>query len=144
MRAFPFRFNFLFNSWVNKSAASERASSGRILSMAASLDDNIRLNAEIAQLNAETARLQAETLRIQAESRSLNVEFSKKWFQIDKLLAETRKFHSEPPRVQAETKKLEREARWFPFQVLAGVIAAVFAIFAAAAGFLKFIDWFKP
>lgn len=98
--------------------------------MVVTLDDNTRLIAEIAQLNAETARLQVETARIQAETLRLQ--------------AEARKIEFEPDKIRAETAILEREARWFPAQVLAGVFAAVLALFTAAAGFLKFIDWLKP
>jgi uncharacterized protein (DUF3084 family) len=100
------------------------------------LTDN-EVSAEIAKLTADTVRIHAETMRLLAETRRLNEE-------APKISAETRNLSAHRERVYAETRKLEREARWFPFQVVTGVIAAVFAIFAAAAGFLKFIDWFKP
>lgn len=89
-----------------------------------------RLNAETARLQTETARLQAETARIQAETRTLNGSFGIMGFQADKLLSETR--------------KLDKESKWFTAQVLGGLLGGALAIFAAAAGFLKFLDWWKP
>lgn len=111
--------------------------------MSATMDNN-QVAAEIARLNAETARLQAETVRLQSEARVLNIEYSQKAIGIDKLIAETLKLQVEPDKVFAETRKLDKESRWFPAQVIAGCIAAVFAIFAGAAALVKFLDWFKP
>ncbi len=86
--------------------------------------------ATIAQLNAETERLHAETMRIQAETRMLNAGYGKTLYEVDHLAAQTTKLH--------------RESTWLPYQVIAGIIAGVIAVFAGAAGLLKFLDWLKP
>jgi hypothetical protein len=90
----------------------------------------IEASATIAQLNAETARLQAETARIQAETRVLNAGYGKSFYEVDHLAA--------------QTSKLLKESRWFPYQVIAGIIGGTIAVFGAAAGLLKWLDLFKP
>jgi IS4 transposase len=111
-------------------AAGDAGGSGIISTMSATADDHTRLNAEIAQLNAETARLQVETARIQAETLRLQ--------------AEARKLDTEPAKIRAETVQIERETGWLPLKVFGGALGGALAIFAAAAGFLKFLEWLKP
>jgi hypothetical protein len=99
--------------------------------MAATLDDNDRHVAELAKLKAETELIEAQNRKTRAETDA------KLQLEIAKMVAETTK-------LSAETNKLSRETFWFPVQVFAGALGGALAVFAAAAGFLKFLDWLKP
>jgi hypothetical protein len=59
--------------------------------------------------------------------------------RIDRQQAETRKFVAEQGKLQAEDLKLQRDRRLLPVTVIATLLGAGAAIFAAGAGFFKLV-----
>ena len=56
-----------------------------------------------------------------------------------KLRAETEKFVAEQRKLMAESGKLERDRAFLPWTVVATLLGAGAALFAAGAGFIKLI-----
>ncbi len=89
--------------------------------MSDTIDGDLKLKATLAQLD----RLREETLTFTAEQH--------------KLMAEQQKYAAEQQKLTNEALKMERERHLLPWTVVATMLGAGAALFAAGAGFVKLI-----